>query len=31
MPSATVPSWQLKQSRDAPVGWPMLAFAVELL
>ena len=30
MPSATVPSWQLRQSLDAPVGWPMTAFVVVL-
>jgi hypothetical protein len=31
MPSATVPSWQLKQSFEDPVGWPIVARAVELL
>ena len=31
MPRATVPSWQLKQSFEAPVGWPATALAVVLL
>jgi len=26
-----VPSWQLRQSLEAPVGWPIVALAVELL
>ena len=30
-PSAMVPSWQLRQSIDAPVGWPGVANAVELV
>jgi hypothetical protein len=30
IPSATVPSWQLKQSLEAPVGCPIVALVVEL-
>jgi hypothetical protein len=26
-----VPSWQLKHNFEEPVGWPIVAFAVELL
>jgi hypothetical protein len=29
--TATVPSWQLKQARDGPLGWPTVAFNVGLL
>jgi hypothetical protein len=31
IPKATVPSWQLRQSLDEPLGWPIVALAVELL
>ena len=31
IPSATVPSWQLRQSLEDPVGCPNVALAVLLL